>query len=153
MFHPREAEPLFIHGGRDFALLRVADAPYEPDSRDPYAFVQPLRLAREPVLRDDLVPIIQHPEGEPKKVALKRFVVVEANDDEIQYYTSTSGGSSGAPVFNREFEVVGVHQRYMGMSDGKHGRNVGTPIRAVLGELLKGDPEVYEQIAAVQESL
>jgi hypothetical protein len=57
----------------------------------------------------DRVAIIQHPGGGPKHVALYHNSVVFATPERIQYLTDTMPGSSGAPVFDQEWRVVGVH--------------------------------------------
>ena len=55
------------------------------------------------------VNIIQHPAGGPKQVALYHNVVAYFNRDVVQYYTDTLPGSSGAPVFDSEWNLVAVH--------------------------------------------
>jgi Trypsin-like peptidase domain len=57
----------------------------------------------------DPVFIVQHPNGEPKNVALARDPVSYVDDKVLQYGTDTQPGSSGAPVFNEAWEVVGMH--------------------------------------------
>lgn len=53
--------------------------------------------------------IIQHPNGEPKQLALRENQFVDLLDDFIQYKTDTEPGSSGSAVFNDEWEVIGLH--------------------------------------------
>ena len=53
--------------------------------------------------------IIQHPNGEPKQLALRENQLVDLLDDFIQYKTDTEPGSSGSAVFNDQWEVVGLH--------------------------------------------
>lgn len=53
--------------------------------------------------------IIQHPNGEPKQLALRENQLVDVLDDFVQYKTDTSPGSSGSAVFNDRWEVVGLH--------------------------------------------
>jgi V8-like Glu-specific endopeptidase len=64
---------------------------------------------KTPVRVGDPVFIIQHPKGGPKMVALARDPVSYIDDRIIQYGTDTQPGSSGAPVFNEAWEVVGMH--------------------------------------------
>lgn len=58
---------------------------------------------------DDRVYIIQHPYGMPKKVAFQHNLVRAVMEDRFQYWTDTDVGSSGSPVFNEQWEVVGLH--------------------------------------------
>jgi V8-like Glu-specific endopeptidase len=55
------------------------------------------------------VNIIQHPGGGPKQVALYHNVVSHVDDRRIQYYTDTLPGSSGSPLFDDRWALVGVH--------------------------------------------
>jgi V8-like Glu-specific endopeptidase len=58
---------------------------------------------------DDRVYIIQHPYGQPKKVAFQHNLVRAVEPDFIQYWTDTDLGSSGSPVFDEKWKVVGLH--------------------------------------------
>ena len=54
--------------------------------------------------------IIHHPWGEPKKIDLNGKL--DGYTDRFLYYTAnTCSGSSGCPIFNDEFEVIGIHRR------------------------------------------
>lgn len=82
---------------------------------------EPLTLSDEPVRRNDRVSIIQHPEGARKQVALHRNFVLYADNNVLQYMTDTLPGSSGSPIFDIRWHVVGVHSR--GGSSHQVGRN------------------------------
>jgi len=103
----------------DFLLLRVA----EPVG------LQPLERGGGPRrnwinLPDDTVPkslqpqdwiiIPQHPDGFPQRIDLGRFRAADQTGTRIRYDTNTSPGSSGAPCFNQNFALVGVHNAYVG---------------------------------------
>src|SRR5262249_29251738 len=63
----------------------------------------------DPVLVRQYVNIIQHPQGRPKQVALRDNQVIDLLDDFLHYRADTEPGSSGAPVFNDFWELVGLH--------------------------------------------
>ena len=56
------------------------------------------------------VNIIQHPEQERKQVVFRENRLVCLPGPLLFYMADTKGGSSGAPVFNDEWEVVGMHR-------------------------------------------
>ena len=59
--------------------------------------------------KNNFVNIIQHPAGQFKKIALYHNIVTNTDDRIVQYLTDTMKGSSGAPVFNSNWEVVALH--------------------------------------------
>ena len=93
-------------------------------------------LSAKPAIEGDRVAIIQHPGGMLKQVALHHNLVTYADETKIQYLTDTQPGSSGSPVFNGAWEVVGLHQ--MGGTLALPGtertvyRNQGTAIQRIL---------------------
>ena len=86
---------------------------------DLYGFVNLAKRA-EPTV-NDFVSIIQHPQGGPKKIAFTDNKVSAVFNDLVQYSTDTEPGSSGSPVFNQDWEIVGLHHRGGGLAgpDGK----------------------------------
>jgi hypothetical protein len=57
----------------------------------------------------DHVNIIQHPGGGPKQISLFANVVAYVGSGRVQYLTDTLPGSSGAPVFDSNWNVVALH--------------------------------------------
>ena len=57
----------------------------------------------------DHVNIIQHAGGGPKQVSFNANVIVFVGDTRIQYLTDTLPGSSGSPVFDTNWNLVGLH--------------------------------------------
>lgn len=54
--------------------------------------------------------IIQHPEGRDKQIALRNNEIIDTTlADALIYKSDTSHGSSGAPVFNNEWQVIALH--------------------------------------------
>lgn len=61
-------------------------------------------LAGEPAI------IIQHPKGRYKEIVLFNNQIQEIYHDFFQYESDADLGSSGSPVFNLNFQLVGLHQ-------------------------------------------
>ncbi|WP_372364921.1 serine protease [Candidatus Uabimicrobium sp. HlEnr_7] len=55
--------------------------------------------------------IIGHPNGETKQMSLGHNEIIHVGYPEIHYLTDTLRGSSGSPVFNKSWEVIGIHHR------------------------------------------
>lgn len=71
----------------------------------------PLRLGTPfDISVDDLVVVIQHPQGAFKQFALEPLAVRYVDDSRIQYVADTQHGSSGSPVFNSKMHVIALHQ-------------------------------------------
>jgi V8-like Glu-specific endopeptidase len=58
---------------------------------------------------NDALIIIQHPLGGKKQFALDAMAVRYADENIVQYVADTQKGSSGAPVFNSQMQVVALH--------------------------------------------
>ena len=54
--------------------------------------------------------VIQHPNGKAKKIAIRNNLATASVAPQVRYFTSTYGGSSGAPVFSDEWNVVAIHR-------------------------------------------
>jgi endonuclease G len=133
--------------GLDYAILRL-DA---PTTR------RPLRLATTRLVRrrGEYVPvnIIQHPDGGPKRIAIRNNLVTASTDTQLRYFTDTNKGSSGAPVLDDTWTVVALHWgsaaadgvRFQGRSTAWV--NVGTHITTVLDHLRGHCPSLFEEIA------
>jgi endonuclease G, mitochondrial len=78
----------------------------------------------------EFVNIIQHPGGQqPKALALRDNQSVDVLENFLHYQTDTAPGSSGAPVYNDQWEVIALHHS-------------GVPRRDEAGHILtrSGDP-------------
>lgn len=84
------------------------------------------------VILGEYVNIIQHPEGKPKQLALRQNQLVDLFDNFLHYMTDTASGSSGSPVFNDQWEVVGLHHS-------------GVPNTDPEGNILAIDGQVWSQ--------
>lgn len=83
---------------------------------------------------DDRVYIIQHPQGGVKKIGMVHNVVKAVDDDVILYWTDTDEGSSGSPVFDEQWRVVGLHHYWTTVRNGPRTeiRNRGRRIERVV---------------------
>jgi endonuclease G, mitochondrial len=91
----------------DYTLVAVAPAAGDREL-DEFGFNR-LFEAEGKVLLGEAVNIIQHPSGDPKRLALRENQLVDLLDDFVHYETDTAPGSSGAPVFNDQWELVALH--------------------------------------------
>jgi endonuclease G, mitochondrial len=66
--------------------------------------------------------IIHHPQGDFKQISIRENLFVGINDSMIFYETDTAQGSSGSPVFNDQWQVVGLHHKSVAKmsEDGKN---------------------------------
>jgi endonuclease I len=69
----------------------------------------PLIEAEGKILLGEYASIIQHPNGQPKQLALRENQVIDLLDNFLHYRTDTAPGSSGSAVFNDQWEVVALH--------------------------------------------
>jgi len=61
------------------------------------------------VINGEFVTIVQHPNGQPKQIALRENQIIDVLENFLHYHTDTAPGSSGSPLFNDQWEVVGLH--------------------------------------------
>lgn len=102
--------------GFDYTLVAVA--PVSMDGRTPVESIGFMRLDPMPgkTREDRFATIIQHPDGEPKMIALRENQVVQIGSPEdpakeryIWYRADTAPGSSGAMVCNDAWQVLSIH--------------------------------------------
>ncbi len=99
--------------------------------------------------------ILGHPEGRPVQLSWASPAQVRRTKhlNRIRYQTNTEGGSSGSPVFNRDWRVVALHHAAgptskpgdFNLQSGEF--NQGIPMSGIVSELktqLSGRPELAE---------
>lgn len=129
----------------DLALLRLAEAPT----------VAPLRLSMNAIVAGQPLNIIQHPYGGPKLVAFRNNPVASLTEDEVRYFTDTDLGSSGAPLCDDSWQVVGLHRASVLLpSEGPDQKtrryNVGSTITAIRDHLAERHPDLWDEIQRAQ---
>jgi hypothetical protein len=130
----------------DYALVRLerplGGEPIDPNPRPGEAVpargwikvpsAAPTITAHMPVL------ILQHPRGEPLKLALDTEGVLRVNENgtRVRYATNTEGGSSGSPCFDIKWNLIALH--HYGDPEYDHPRyNQGIPINAIRERLVR----------------
>jgi hypothetical protein len=99
--HKTHPDALFASNEEDdWAVVKI----------DPVANTTPIALVPSATPRvNDRVFIIQHPGGGPKQVALGANPITFVDGKRLQYLTDTRPGSSGSPVFDRCWRLIGMH--------------------------------------------
>jgi hypothetical protein len=105
----------------DWTLVRLAGDPCKGRSS--------LALRKSEVAEGKHVNIIQHSGG--GKMMFASGKVLWAGQDRFHYTVSTLRGSSGAPVFDDQWNLVGIHR------EGEVSQNAGIPIGVILDDLVK----------------
>jgi V8-like Glu-specific endopeptidase len=120
--HYRTSEAL------DYTIVRVKESP-----GDLFGYIDLTKRGQPAV--NDFVSVIQHPQGGTKQICFTDNKVSAVFGDLLQYSTDTEPGSSGSPVFNQAWEIVGLHHRGGGLAgpDGKkYFTNEGILIASVM---------------------
>jgi hypothetical protein len=130
----------------DYALLRLASRVGDAKvgaALNNMATFQPRGWIKTPTTAYPFAPqsalyIMQHPEGDPLKLALDTDAVIGVNGNatRVRYKTNTERGSSGSPCFDANWNLVALH--HGGDPNYKHKAqfNQGIPFAQIV-ELLK----------------
>lgn len=102
----------YTHRELDFTLVAIDDGPHPADA---YGWL-PLLEEQGKILIGHPVNLIQHPQGQDKKVVVHDSrlldLVNRAGFDPFCWYSGdTERGSSGSPVFNNHWEVIALHHK------------------------------------------
>jgi endonuclease G len=133
----------------DYAILRLHKI---PTNRQPLS-----SSMQDPTMTPtSYVPmnIIQHPRGLPKRIAFRNNLLSGCELDSFRYFTDTDFGSSGSPVCDDAWRVVGLHRGAQQVSGVKfQGKdtafiNFGTPINRLLLDLKQRSSSIHAEILA-----
>lgn len=128
----------------DYAIVRLAGAPGTKAAGakpDPNAPPRGWIKAGQPAALQTGAPllIMQHPDSAPLKLAIDMSGVIgpNANGTRVTYTVNTEGGSSGAPCFNTDWELVALHHSGDPNFDPDHRPeyNEGIPLAAIVALL------------------
>ena len=124
LFHSNEA--------LDYAICAVENQPGQK-----YGWID---LTQQGIAREKArVNIIQHPGAEAKKMAIRDNIMCYADENILQYLTDTEHGSSGSPVFDDRWGIIGLHYRNQTVKDeetgGKINYNEAHAIEAIYNQL------------------
>lgn len=101
--YPLDSNSLIVSEKYDLALCKVK---YDFSN---YLSIFPKIEIGQPE-KNDIVPIIQHPNGGQKQICIGHNSLKYIDKNIIQYQTDTMPGSSGAPVFNSHWQLIGIHR-------------------------------------------
>jgi S1-C subfamily serine protease len=82
--------------------------------------------------------IIGHPGGRELSISLNDNLLLDWQDPWLHYRTPTEGGSSGSPVFNHDWKLIGLHHagdlsmRKLNGKEGTYAANEGIWIQTIL---------------------
>lgn len=77
----------------------------------PIAGHEPVELAARLPRLNDRVYIIGHPGDKPLSYSIYDNRLLNVATPHLHYRTPTEGGSSGSPVFNRQWQLIGLHHK------------------------------------------
>lgn len=104
-----EMEELRLDPEAFFATSAADDCTVVKVTGEPSARWGAIELEPARIQVDARVNIIQHPGGDQKQLSFFHNLVVFVGDGRVQYLTDTLPGSSGSPVFDKDWKLVALH--------------------------------------------
>lgn len=131
---PRQGDPL---SGLDFTIVAVEEISEGGGPKlEKFDFVR-LDGGLGKILDGETCAVIQHPQGDYKKIVLKDIRMITATENVVIYESDTQPGSSGSPVFGMgTAEVVALHHSGIPRTDAD-----GNWLRKDGSIALAGDPD------------
>lgn len=142
-------ELLHTDVGLDFTMLRMARSPN----------VAPARLNVARVTEGHRLILIQHPDRQPKTIAVKNCVVQlpdfigrkDGVKTDFLHACDSEGGSSGSPIMDESTgEVVGLHHLAFFDSKIMDYHNLGVKMAQILDALKTDKPALLDEITKAQ---
>ncbi|WP_201800764.1 trypsin-like peptidase domain-containing protein [Dulcicalothrix desertica] len=113
------------HNRPDYALIKIKG----------YSQQKTTILSDEILDSGQEIRIIHHPQGKPALVS-DLGLIMQVGEDYIDHNLKTDNASSGAPIFNRGWEVVAIHQGNVGIGRNcEPGTTGGIPIRIIWNQI------------------
>jgi V8-like Glu-specific endopeptidase len=132
----------------DYTLFEVQG---DPGTKEAWGY---LPLQPRDLRPDQRINIIQHPGGQPKQLSMQNNLVEYIGGNVLQYVTSTLPGSSGSPIFNDQWQVVGLHHSGGLIAEPTTGRyfnrNEGIVMSNILADLPTEVRQAIDQAAQDQ---
>ncbi|MBY5406343.1 DNA/RNA non-specific endonuclease [Rhizobium leguminosarum] len=134
-FNLRPHEIFYTNAELDITFVAVTPLSDEGVPIDRYGRLPLIPLSGK-AIDGEWITIIQHPNSEPKQIAIRASQIIildpqaapDVNLDHfIHYSTDTEPGSSGAPVFNDQWQVLALHHKAV-PEPKKPGRPEGKPV-------------------------
>lgn len=100
-------------GGLDYTFVRIDGA-----AGDQFGWLAPSRGSSK-ISEGEPANLIHHPDGLRKMVTLQDNRVAGDQGLMLKYLSDTEGGSSGAPVYNNDWDVVGLHYGSEAAAEGE----------------------------------
>ena len=92
----------------DFTMVAVAPNSNGTPAGKSFGYLALIRQTGKAVLAEHLN-VIHHPGGDRKRISIRNNLMVAEDEQWIRYQSDTRTGSSGAPVFNDQWEMVALH--------------------------------------------
>ena len=84
------------------------------------------------IVTGEAMNVVGHPNGRLKEIAIRNNLLQLILDDFLHYSTDTEPGNSGSPLFNDQWELVGLH-------------HAGVPAKDDRGRVLRKDGKPWQQ--------
>jgi hypothetical protein len=134
----------------DYALLRLAKPMGTTNGANAAGgargFIATKRGTASPA-DNSVVFVLQHPQGNPLKLAIGAVKGTNANTTRVLHDANTEGGSSGSPCFNAKLELVALHHAGDLLYDvviGTPTQNQAVPLEPILARLeTQGAPKFW----------